>query len=119
MELLLEGLAPAAMQLPLLQYLLPVFESAYMPFSHADVQGLLQLLGSVTAGELPAAAAAVLAGQHSLLAGLSWPVDAGVPGATDSRTVLHARHVDDVRLALCRSLVKAHVHHASALVNTW
>jgi hypothetical protein len=115
-ELLLEGLAPAAMQLPLLLYLVPVFDSAHMPFSRAEVQGLLQVLGGASAGALPAAAAAVLAGRHSTLAGLAWPAVAG-SGSASSNGKLHARHVDDVRLVLCRSLVKAHVQQAAALVD--
>jgi hypothetical protein len=114
-ELLLEGLAPAAMQLPLLLYLVPVFDSACMPFSRAEVQGLLQVLGGASAGALPAAAAAVLSGRHSALAGLAWPTVAG-SGSAGRSGKLHARHVDDVRLVLCRSLVKAHVQQAAALV---
>jgi hypothetical protein len=114
-ELLLEGLAPAAMQLPLLLYLVPVFDSTYMPFSRAEVQGLLKVLSGASAGALPAAAAAVLSGRHSSLAGLGWPAVAG-SGSAGSSGKLHARHVDDVRLVLCRSLVKAHVQQAAALV---
>lgn len=115
-ELLLEGLAPAAMQLPLLLYLVPVFDSAHMPFSRGEVQGLLQVLGGASAGALPAAAAAVLAGRHSTVAGLALPAVAG-SGSAGSNGKLHARHVDDVRLVLCRSLVKAHVQQAAALVD--
>jgi hypothetical protein len=114
-ELLLEGLAPAAMQLPLLLYLVPVFDSAHMPFSRGEVQGLLQVLSGASAGALPAAAASVLAGQHGMPAGLAWPAVA-VNGSAGGGEKLHARHVNDVRLVLCRSLVKAHVQQAAELV---
>lgn len=118
-QLLLEGLAPAALQLPLLLYLVPVLDSVHMPFSREDVHGLLQLL-SGAAGGLPAAAAAVLAGGYNLSPDIPWPSVAGehplLPAAVPAKETsiqLHPRHVNDVRLALCRCLVKAHVGETS------
>eukprot|EP00878_Enallax_costatus_P011131 GHUV01011624.1.p1 GENE.GHUV01011624.1~~GHUV01011624.1.p1 ORF type:complete len:740 (+),score=246.31 GHUV01011624.1:1146-3365(+) len=112
-QLLLEGLAPAPLQLPLLLYLVPVLDSVHMPFSRADVHGLLQLVSNA-AGGLPAAAAAILAGEYSPGLGPSWPLVAGQHTATagpgeGGGKQLHPRHVNDVRMALCRCLVKAHV----------
>eukprot|EP00879_Flechtneria_rotunda_P019929 GHRR01020947.1.p1 GENE.GHRR01020947.1~~GHRR01020947.1.p1 ORF type:complete len:757 (+),score=295.89 GHRR01020947.1:835-3105(+) len=113
-DLLLDGLAPAALRLPLLSYIVPVFESMYMPFSRMDVQQMLQMLGSVTGG-LPALASAVLAGTHTAALGLRWPAvaEAAAPDGADAADRLQSQHVNDVQLALCRSLAKAHVVEAS------
>lgn len=117
-ELLLEGLAPSVLQLPLLLYILPVVESVHMPFSRADVQGLLQLC-SHAAGDLTAASAANLAGTDGAVLGLpvfgSTSVDAAAETANGVKQV-HTRHINDVRLALCRSLAKAHVLESSLQV---
>lgn len=112
-ELLLEGLAPAALQLPLLLYLVPVLESVHMPFSRAEVLGLLQLIDGA-AGGVPAASAGVLDGSHDPCLGLCWPVDCTAAGVGSKP--LHARHVSDVRLALCRCLVKTHIIDGSLQV---
>lgn len=117
-ELLLGSLAPAALQLPLLLYLVPVLESVHMPFSRTDIHGLLQLVNSA-AGGLPVAAAAVLVGGHDAAMGLVWPavvVDSTPPAAAVGSKQVHTRHVSDVRLALCRCLVKAHVADSSLQV---
>ncbi|KAF8073073.1 ema [Scenedesmus sp. PABB004] len=90
-ELLLEGLAPAAVRLPLLLHLVPVLESAHAPFTRADVAGLLALLSGADGG-LPAAAAAVLAGMHAPGAGLAWPA-AGKEGSGGGG--LAPRHLAD------------------------
>lgn len=100
-ELLLEGLAPAALRLPLLLLLAPLLESAHTPFSRAEVVGLMRVMRSVGAG-LPSIAAAVLDGSHSSLPGVSWPEAAG--GAA----------VDAARLALCRGLARADVVELSS-----
>lgn len=105
-ELLLEGLAPAVMQLPLLLYLVPVLDSLYTPFTRTDVQGLMQVLLAAT-GPMPAAAG-VLAGTHGSLKGLEWPV-VGDDDDGSKSSKLHVRHVDDVRLALCRGLARGYV----------
>lgn len=96
-QLLLEGLAPAAVRLPLLLFLAPVLESTYMPFARAEVQGLLNLMRGSSAG-LPSVAAAVLEGSHGSLPGVDWPSVAP-----------NAPAVNAVRLALCRGLARAHV----------
>jgi hypothetical protein len=111
MELLLEGLAPAAVQLPLLLYLVPVLDSLYTPFTRTDVQGLMQVLLAAT-GPLPAAAG-VLAGTHGSMNGLEWPVvNDDEKGTKSSR--LHVRHVNDVRLALCRGLARGRVAESTS-----
>jgi hypothetical protein len=96
-QLLLEGLAPAAVRLPLLLFLTPVLESTYMPFSRAEVQGLLSLMRGSSTG-LPSVAAAVLDGSHGSLPGVDWPLVAP-----------NAPAVNAVRLALCSGLARAHV----------
>lgn len=108
------------MQLPLLLYLVPVFETVHMPFSRSDVHRLLQVL-TAAGGDLPVVA--VLAGTHSSSVGLGWPAVAGEADSAVQRagsSKLHVRHVNDVRLALCRGLVKAHVTESSlqAAVNS-
>lgn len=109
LELLLEGLAPAAMQLPLLVYLVPVLDSLFSPFTRDDVTGLMQVLNTA-AGPMPAAAA-VLAGTGAAQLGLGWPAVASDEGAAAGAggKQLHARHLNDVRLALCRGLARSHV----------
>lgn len=104
-ELLLEGLAPAALRLPLLLLLAPLLESAHTPFSRAEVVGLMRVMRSVGAG-LPSTAAAVLDGSHSSLPGISWPEAAG--GAPKAAAVGAAR------LALCRGLARADVVELSS-----
>jgi hypothetical protein len=101
-DLLLEGLAPAAMRLPLLLWIAPLLESAYMPFSRSEVQGLLRLMVSVSTG-LPSVAASVLDGSHGNLPGISWPT------ALSDKAGPDAAAVNAARLALCRGLARAHV----------
>lgn len=96
-QLLLEGLAPAAVRLPLLLFLVPVLESTYMPFSRAEVQGLLNLMRSSSTG-LPSVASAVLDGSYGSLPGVDWPALAA-----------DAPAINAARLALCRGLARAHV----------
>lgn len=106
--LLNPGLTPAALRLPLLLYIAPLLESAYMPFSRTDVAGLQRIMAAVTAG-LPSVAAAVIEGSHGSLAGVTWPVElTGNKGAAA---------VNAARLALCRGLARAHV--AGSRVQAW
>lgn len=105
-ELLLEGLAPAALRLPLLLYISPLLDSAHMPFSRAEVMGLLRVMGAGSMG-LPSAAAAVLDGSHGNLPGVSWSGGSKAGAAA----------VNAARLALCRGLARAHVVEAS--VEAW
>lgn len=102
-ELLLEGLAPAALRLPLLLLVAPLLESAHTPFSRAEVVGLMRVMRSVGAG-LPSIAAAVLDGSHSGLPGVSWPAGGGAKAAS----------VEAARLALCRGLARADVVELSS-----
>jgi hypothetical protein len=104
-ELLLAGLAPAALRLPLLLLVAPLLESAHTPFSRAEVVGLMRVMRSVGAG-LPSIAAAVLDGSHSSLPGVSWLVEAA-GGAK-------AASVEAARLALCRGLARADVVELSS-----
>ncbi len=108
-ELLLEGLAPAALRLPLLVALLPIIDNPYAPFSTAEVHALLRVLAEVSGDEVPAVAAAVLSGTHGAATALPWPSTASNDGAAR----LQSRHISDVRLALCRGLAHAHVSEAS------
>jgi hypothetical protein len=101
-DLLLEGLAPAALRLPLLLFVAPLLESTYMPFSRSEVQGLLRLMVSVSTG-LPSVAAAVLEGSHGNLPDISWPT------ALSDKAGPDAAAVNAARLALCRGLARAHV----------
>lgn len=109
-DLLLTGLAPAALQLPLLLLIAPLLESAYMPFSRADVMGLLRVMGSVSTG-LPSFAAAVLEGSHGSLPGVTWPDQLAEKTGPD------AAAVNAARLALCRGLARAHVLGSS--IQAW
>lgn len=108
-ELLLDGLAPAALRLPLLVLIAPLLESPHTPFTKADVQGLLRVMQSVNSG-LPAIAAAVLDG--SSMPGVSWPVKLSDPVGPKASAVSAAR------LALFRGLARADVTEHSS-VQAW
>ena len=108
-ELLLNGVAPAALRLPLLLFIAPVLESTYMPFTRADIAGLQRVMGAVSGG-LPSVATAVLEGSHGL-PGVAWSVQLADKAGPDSVAVNAAR------LALCRGLARAHV--VGSRVQAW
>lgn len=101
-ELLIMGLAPAALRLPLLLWIAPIIESAHMPFSKQDIMDLLRVI-TITSNGLPSITAAVLDGSHGSLPGVEWPTNISAKGGLSTSALSAAR------LALCRGLARAHV----------
>jgi hypothetical protein len=100
-QLLLEGLAPAAVRVPLLVCVAPLFDSKHMPFVRSEVQGCMQVLADATTG-MPAAASAILDGTSGISVGLQ------LQCSVDDEALKTAR------VALCRGLARAHVRCAAA-----